>query len=239
MAESLERMQSLPTRQWSTSSLLRGASFLKDQAKKESMDYQDVLAVARLLLSHFLEGVMHWETAITLNPRLQEHASRSWLLRSLRRRQRRLRPRRPLARREVNLRVRLLPKPSLQKTTQMFGIPRNKQRELLARTGLGFPKNVPCWGGLPLPKKQKTLKKEHPRLVLFLGGAVGQVSKNAKHVRAWYLARRIWKTLKKLEMPWQTAVSRLFNPNCGLGTVTSSNTQSYCDQSTQNGWCTK
>jgi hypothetical protein len=29
--------------------------------------------------------VMHWETAITLNPRLQEHASRSWLLRSLRR----------------------------------------------------------------------------------------------------------------------------------------------------------
>ena len=40
----------------------------------------------------------------------------------------------------------------------MFGIPRNKQRELLARTGLGFPKHVPCWGGLPLPKKPKTLK---------------------------------------------------------------------------------
>lgn len=158
MAESLERMQSLPTRQWSTSSLLRGASFLKDQAKKESMDYQDVLAVARLLLSHFLEVVMHWETAITLNPRLQEHASRSWLLRSLRRRQRRFRPRRLLARREVNLRAFLLPKPGLQKTNQMFGIPRNKQRELLARTGLGFPKHVPCWGGLPLPKKPKTLK---------------------------------------------------------------------------------
>lgn len=158
MAESLERMQSLPTRQWSTNSLLRGASFLKDQAKKESMDYQDVLAVARLLLSHFLEVVMHWETAITLNPRLQEHASRSWLLRSLRRRQRRLRPRRLLARRQVNLRAFLLPKPGLQKTNQMFGIPRNKQRELLARTGLGFPKHVPCWGGLPLPKKPKTLK---------------------------------------------------------------------------------
>jgi hypothetical protein len=90
---------------------------------------------------------------------------------------------------------------------------------------------------LAIAKKAKNTQR-NPTFILFLGGAVGQVSKNAKHVRAWYLALRIWKTLRKLEMPWQTAVSRLFNPHCGLGTV-SSNTQSYCDQSTQNDWCTK
>ena len=154
MAESLERMQSLPTRQWSTSSLLRGASFLKDQAKKESMDYQDVLAVARLLLSHFLEVVMHWETAITLNPRLQEHASRSWLLRSLRR---------PQTKKTVGSPGSESSSLSATKTRSSENKPdvrlTKKQAERASNwAGLGFPKHVPCWGGLPLPKKPKTLK---------------------------------------------------------------------------------
>lgn len=44
-----EKIESFPTRQWSCSTLMRGASFLSDQmADKKNATYADILGVSKL-----------------------------------------------------------------------------------------------------------------------------------------------------------------------------------------------